>query len=199
MDKTRIIGDFLEINSDIIQAEFESKLPKFLKKFKFRKQRKRLLSNVSKLRESNMTLEVDNLIELFSYVYNNFYPETSYKCIKKCKINVDKGIYEAMINFDNQVSVIVIEEETYPKFNISSKIIVRDGVSEGIDIQTDKLFSDNNAKNEILSRINKELLNTICDYIEDIIKPYYGSEENNYGMVEESVLGIDITNHGRTE
>jgi len=194
MDKTRIIGDFLEINSDITQAEFESKLPKFLKKFKFRKQRKRLLNNVSKLRESNMILEVDNLIELFSYVYNNFYPEASYKCIKKCKL--DKDTYEAMVNFDNQVSVIVIDEEIYPKFNISSKIIVRDGVSEGIDIQTDKLFSDNIVKNEILYRINRELLSVICDYIEDIIKLYYDNKENNYGLVEESVLGIDITNHG---
>lgn len=197
MEKSRIIGDFLEINSDIVQAEFESKLPKFLRKLKFRKQRKRLLENVNKLRNSNMILEVDNIIEFFSYIYNNFYPETSYKSVFKCKVDIEKEIYEGVIKFDNQITIITIEKEFYPKFNVNSKIMITDSVSNGIDIQTDKLFSDNDRKNDILSKVNKILLDDICSYIEDIIKPYYDNKESNYELVEESVLGIDITNNGR--
>ena len=187
----RIIGDFLEINSDIVQQEFESKLPKFLKKLKFKKQRKRLLDNVDKLRNSNVILEADNLIEFFSYVYNN-YPETSYKSIFKCKIDTESELYEAIVQFDNQTSIITIEKDNYPKFNINSKVNVKDGISQGINIQVSKLFSDIETRNNILSAVNRVLLNDICDYIEEVIKPYYDNKETNDGIIEGSVLGISI-------
>ena len=192
MSSSRIIGDFLEINSDIVQAEFNSKLPKFIKKYKFRKQRKRLLDNVSKLRDSGIVLETDNIVELFSYIYNNFYPETSYKSIEKCKINTDIEAYEGIIKFDNIVSIITIEKDIYPKFNINTKINVSNGISQGINIEIDRLYSDNTKKNDILSRVNSELVNVICDYIEDIIKPYYNNKEDNNEVIEESVLGINV-------
>jgi hypothetical protein len=192
MENNRIIGDFLEINSDIVQQEFESKLPKFMKKMKSKKLRKRLLDNIDKLRNSNMILGTDNLIELFSYVYNNFYPEASYKSIIKCKVDLDKEEYEAVIQFDNQTSIITIEKDTYPKFNINSKIMISKGASKGINIQVHELFSDNPTKNEILSNVNRELLNIICDYIEEIVEPYLNNKENSNEYIEGSVLGVSI-------
>ena len=141
-----------------------------------------------------MILEADNLIEFFSYIYNNFYPETSYKSIEKCKVNTSTENYEAIVKFDNQISIITIEKDQYPEFIVASKIILSDGISHGINIQTDKLYSDNSKKNAILEEINKHLLNDICDYIEEIIKPYYTNKENKNEIIEGSVLGIDITN-----
>ena len=138
-----------------------------------------------------MILEADNLIEFFSYVYNN-YPETSYKSIFKCKIDTESELYEAIVQFDNQTSIITIEKDNYPKFNINSKVNVKDGISQGINIQVSKLFSDIETRNNILSAVNRVLLNDICDYIEEVIKPYYDNKETNDGIIEGSVLGISI-------
>lgn len=175
-NKARIIGDFLEINSYIVQDELSpSKLPKFIKKIRAHKQRKRLIALLDKFRDTGIVLEADNLIEFFSYIYNNFYPETKFGSIDKCRVDPEVGYYEAIVKFNNSIAIISIYNENYPKFNVCTKSTI---TSTGIDIETTKLRSDIKKKDDILKVINAVLVNDICDYIMSVIKPYYEDDKN---------------------
>lgn len=189
----RLIGDFLEINANIVQDEFESKIPKFIKKFKYKKLRQRLLDNVDKLRQSEIILNTDNLIEYFSYIVSNFYPETKYGVITKCRVDEASGLYEAVLSFENQSAIISIDKSRYPKFNVSSRIILEDETASGINIETEQLQSDTYKKDKILGRINNMLLNDICNFITDRIKPYQEDiKENDNNGDSEKFIQIRI-------
>jgi len=187
----RLIGDFLELNAYIVQEEFNSKFPKFIAKIKSKKQRKRLLNNVEKIRNSGVVLNVDNLMEYFSYLVSNYYPETEFGAIIRCRVDEYSGLYEAVLSVEKQTAIITIDKAAYPKFNVSSRIITDNNTSEGINVQTEELQSDKYKKNKILSRINEILLNDICDFILEKIKPYQEDIKENEDGDEFVQIRID--------
>lgn len=189
----RLIGDFIEINANIVQEEFQSKYPEFIKKFKSRRMRKRLLKNVERIRKSGIILDADNLIEYFSYIVSNYYPETKFGVISKCFIDESIGIYQAVITLEKQTAIILIDKSRYPKFSVSTKLLLKDETSTGINIEVDKLESSNYKKNKMLSLINTSLVNDICDFIVEKIKPYQEElKENEEDGDSEKVVQLRI-------
>ena len=82
----RIIGDFLEVNASILEKRVKSKLPKFISKFIWNKDKKKLLQNIDTLRNSDYILTMENISELSLYVYNNF-DDKKYKSIFLVKLS----------------------------------------------------------------------------------------------------------------
>ena len=165
----RIIGDFLEINADIISKEFKSKLPKFISKIHYNKYKKRLIKSATNLKNSNMILTKENLEELFSYCYNNYPPNGSYRSINKVMYNQDTGKYEGIIKFDNITAIIDIEKN-YDGFTIGVKEKnIESGEWNNFSIHCIRLDTKNNAALDTIKNINKQLLEDISNFILDII------------------------------
>ena len=167
----RIIGDFLEINADIVQKRFKSKLPSFLANIDEKYYRNKLIKRAKKMKNSNMILSIYNIYELFVYTYNNFPPDGKYKSIWRSKIMVsDNNVEaEAVIKFDNITSIISIDkneetldvnilEENNQYYTRCNKLLKHSKKGSKIDI--------------LLMRINKELLNIITDYIIETLEAY---------------------------
>ena len=174
----RIIGDYLEVNSYIVSQQFYSKLPKFMSRYRANKQRKRLLESLSKFRRSGYILEWDNLIELFTYIYNNFDQDHSYKNITKVELMEDS--LEALIEFDNYHALIFfdrlsnnVDSDTDIKFNLKMKYITN-VKTDGVDIYLSTLYTTHRKAYNYVKQLNDLLVNYTCDYIEDILKKYMG-------------------------
>ena len=178
-DDIRIIGDFMEINADLVAELYRSKAPKFIKKWKMKRVHKRLYSDIEKLRNSGYILNAYNLIEYFSFMYSRFYKEP-HQSIEKCIINTDESLYEAMIQFDGIDAIISIDKDVLPKFEIR----VRNS-SRSFSTQITRLYSENDKKNDILKIINDRLLNDICDYILELLKPYTEEEKDETNRVDQ--------------
>lgn len=174
MDSTntnRIIGDFLEVNADIVSFEHTSKLPKIIKKIISISQRSKLKKSVNKMRKG-FILTTDNISELFVYIYNNYPPHGSFKSIKTCKINdEDAKEIEGVLAFDNHQVVITIDKNI-PGFDIVVKTRKEDGGIDGISIHIDKMYSDKKHCHDIILKVNEILLNDLCDYILSVLNNY---------------------------
>lgn len=178
----RLIGDFLEINADIIYQRQISKLPKLFSNMKAKYYHKKLIKRVNRLKKSNYILTRDNLSELFSYIYNNFPPYGSYKSILTSKINNEdatqvEGVilfgstelksytniysYKAVISIDNEIN----------KMDVMVNLQKGDDY-ENLFFEIDKLYSENNKTSEILEILNKQLLDDLTDYILSVISLY---------------------------
>lgn len=168
----RIIGEFLEINADIVLFQHESKLPGFIKKSWAQWKRNKLKKMVNKLRKSDHILTLENLAELFVYLYNNYPPNGSYECIKLCKVLGDNSNQmEAIIKFADYNCVISIDKKD-PEFDIAVKRTSSDG-SQGFKIKTDKLYCKNRLVFATqLKEINECLKDVICKYIISILDSY---------------------------
>lgn len=170
---SRIIGDFLEINADIVLYEQSSpnKFVKIIRHFIAKRNRNKLLNSLKKLRDSNHILDTDNLLELFIYIYNNFPPKGSYNSIKTVKIlDEDGNKVEALVSFDNYSSLISIDKRE-SGFDIVIHEL-KEGNSNSCSIHCDKMYSDNPRTEDWLFIINGQLLNDMCDYIDSIITQY---------------------------
>lgn len=176
-DMSRIIGDFLEINADIIQQRESSKLPKFIANIRASYHHKKLIKAVNKFKKSKYILTKDNLAEFFAYTYNNFPPYGSYKSVLASKIN-DKNAneIEGIIKFDSYKAVITIDKR-YKKFDISIYNKVSQISSQSCSINVEKLYSEKEVSSELLSKINEKILEDMCDYILSIIMIYYDKEK----------------------
>ena len=161
MQRTRLIGDFLDINADI-NAEYnrESKIPKFIRKIKYKKYKKILVKEINDLRNSSISLNTDMIIEFFSYIISD---KGNYGCIKKCKLKDES--YLASITGDNIVAYITIYMDSYPEFTIDARYKDGKGATYGLSIQCSELYSSVSMNREILGEVNRLLLNVICNYI----------------------------------
>ena len=172
---TRIIGDFLEVNSDIVAQEFNSKLPKFISKRISHKKRKKLLTAIEKFRKSEYILSWVNLIELFTYIYNSFEPDHNYGVVSETVLTSNK--LEAIIYFDNYYCLIFFDQlppsNIYEdiKFNLKMKTINANG-NNGIDVYLSSLKGSSKRSQDLIEELNYVLKNTIVDYIEDVINKY---------------------------
>lgn len=168
-DSTRIIGDFLEINADIVERRFKSKLPKILANIEEKHSRNKLIKTAKKIRESDNTLNLYNLSELFIYTFNNFPPNGNYKSIMISKVVDEGNIIEAVIKFEDIVSIINIDK----KENTIDVNITQDNNTFFTRCNGLLKHSKKGSRVDIiLMRINKELLNTITDYIIETLESY---------------------------
>lgn len=168
-DSTRIIGDFLEINADIVERRFKSKLPKILANIEEKHSRNKLIKSAKKIQESNMILSIYNLSELFIYTFNNFPPNGKYKSIMISKVVNDSNNIEAVIKFEDIVSIINIDK----KENTIDVNITQDNNTFFTRCNGLLKHSKKGSRVDIiLMRINKELLNTITDYIIETLESY---------------------------
>lgn len=168
----RIIGDFLEINAQMVNQRETSKIPRFLSILRYKFYKRKLLKSLNKLRKSNHILNMNNLSELFSYTFNNFPPYGDFGHISASKINNSEATeLEAIVKSDSYRAVITIDKK-YDNFEISIYNKKSDISTERISISLDKLYTDIESISEIIDLINKNLLEDICDYIYESISHY---------------------------
>ncbi len=164
----RIIGDFLEVNASMLEKREKSKFPRFISNIIWKIDKKKLIKNIEKLRNSGYILSMQNLSELALYVYNNF-DNKKYKSIIKVKMDkmITYNSMEMILKFDNITSIF--------DFNDSDtfEIKILEIVDETKNTYNYTLHRLNNDKyNELLYKINEELRNVLCDYILHIILLY---------------------------
>lgn len=172
----RIIGDFFEINASILVKREKSKLPKFISKYIWKKNKNDILKNIEMLRNSDYILTYTNLTELFLYVFNNF-DDKRYKSIQLVKMNklINQSIIEVVVEFDNIKALLEFPQDST---SFELKIIEKDKVGQiksfnhtlnKLNVVAKGITSD---KDTPVSRLNKELKNILCDYIYDSISLY---------------------------
>lgn len=171
----RIIGDFFEINANIVKQEADSKLPSFLSKLRANFFRRKLLKSLYKLEKSNYVLNAENISELFTYIFNNYPPKGNYNSIAFSKVMERNGNVEieGIVRFD-KISCIINLSTEKSTFEISISSIDKDGERHQFNLFLDKLYTDekNTYYNDIVYQINKDLLKEIVNYTESVLKMY---------------------------
>lgn len=174
----RIIGDFIEINGDIISREYNSKLPKFIKSRIANMQRKKLLSNLDKFKNSNYILTWINIVELAYFVFNNFEPDHCFEEIKRVTVHNDR--LEMLVEFEKYYHCLLYFDELPDfdnddlsrltvKFNLKMRYI-SESKNEGIDVYIDELSNDNRDRiRTYQTKLNEVLKECIYKYIHSVI------------------------------
>lgn len=176
----RIIGDYMEINADIISAQLQSKYPKFISKFIAKRQKKKLISSIEKFRNSDYILNWYNLIEYFEYIYNRFFDaDRSYKSITKVAMNkLEYDIQlEAVFKIDKIIGTVffdAIPEEPSSNDHIKFNLVMRDQYihrqsTSSLNIYVDKLEFKSERNGYMVELLNQTLKNDICDFMIEII------------------------------
>ena len=165
----RIIGDFLEVNASMIEKREKSKFPKFIARFIWKQDKKKLLKNVEVLRNSGYILSMENLAELSLYVHNNF-DENKYKSIFFVKIDkmITYDSMEMVVKFDN-ITAIFDFDNNGATFDVKILELI-DGNKNTYNFTLHRLKVNNNG--ELLFKINEEIRGVLCDYIKEIISLY---------------------------
>lgn len=166
----RIIGDFLEINSDIIEERFYSKLPKFIAKYIENRQKKKLIKTVLKLSEYNLFLKKDNIYELALYIYNSF-REDGYKNIYLItyfpRLN---NRYIISVNIDDNYSAILTVDRESEKININITKVEKINVyGYDFDLTELKINSGNREIYKVIEKLNNILVDITISFIIDSI------------------------------
>jgi hypothetical protein len=171
--KDRLIGDVIEVNGDIVAQEYNSKLPKPIKKIYYNRYRKKLLKSIDKLVSSNHILTTDNLIEFFTVTFNNFPPDGRFNSIiRSVRDDVLNHCIEAVIKFDEYEYLITIDRLDYPNFRLICRRHIDEYTTDGINITTNKLFSANPKKSDYLEKINRQILKEIGEYLRSNVASY---------------------------
>lgn len=170
---SRLIGECLEINADIVKERTNTKLPSFIADIISSYYRKRLLKSVKKLRNSHYILTSENLLEFFNYTFNNFPPYGTYKSVSMSKIfdNDNYNTIVALIKFEDYTVDITIYSNIPDYFDINIINDSQQGTNKYF-LHLNSLYSENNNIKDILNIINEKLLNDITDYIIDTISIY---------------------------
>lgn len=165
----RLIGNFLEINGDIVKLELESRR-NFINKIKFKRMRKKLINHAKRIKKLNLLLTKDNLNELFYFIWNNYPPHGEFKEIKSTRINHDENYIESKIEYDEyQIVITIYQDEDDIEFQIRSSN--QENNKKNINISR-KDVSDNGEFKSIFENLNSKLLELISEYILEIITKY---------------------------
>jgi len=170
-DSSRIIGDFMEIHSDIIEEEFNSKSPKFIKRMKKKKYLKRLKKSITKLATSNIILDRDNLAEYFVFLYNNFSPSGTFRSTYRVyQRGEDYERMEAVLKFEDIYALIKINQEDPDGFEI---VVRKNGVGDqeqkSCSVRVNRLHSNNPYTQDLLSIVNSQVLEDMSEFLDKII------------------------------
>lgn len=165
----RIIGDSLEIYSDLIKSKNDEsdKRPKFIKNIIFKRYYKKLVKIVKKLYKANKPLTRANLVEYFTYIYNNYPPYGTYKHMSVVKMLSSSIV--AVFKVDNIKAKFIIREDE-KTFNLVLAITnTNTEVVQNYDINLETLYSDDTRFKDKLESINNSIHQDIADYILDAI------------------------------
>jgi hypothetical protein len=170
-DSSRIIGDFMEIHSDIIEQEANSKAPKIIKNMRKKKYLKRLKKSISKLASSKMILDRDNLAEYFIFLYNNFSPNGTFRSTYRVSQRGEEfERMEAVLKFEDIYSLIKINQEDPDGFDI---IVRKNGTGDqeqkSCTVRVNRLQSNNPYTQDLLSEVNSQLLKDMSEFLDQII------------------------------
>ena len=175
----RIIGDFLELHAEINSmstSDDYKRYPKFIKNIIIKKYHKKLVNTVSRLRSANQPLTRDNLIEYFTYLFNNYPPHGTYKSTTVVK-KLD-GIIFAVVKIDNmKIKFNIGLDEN--NFNIVIHASKEDDNIKSYDVSLRKLYTENKKVSDMIDRINQVLISDMTDYILENIETcvYSGKKE----------------------
>ena len=165
LNNNRLIGDFFETNAAIGYEESSNeKSPKFLVKWRAKRQRKKLISIINNLCDSEYVLTRDNIYELFVYLFNNadIYNKDNIKIFKPESSDADDRI-EGVIKLDNLMTLIHLEHNTsFMEITIEAK---SENNSSKIEINRSELADNMGIAEESLKKINKYLLSIIKDFL----------------------------------
>ena len=179
----RIIGDFLEINADMIYQRDRSRLPKFLSRLRYQVNNKKLLKRVEVFRNSDIYLSKENIIELLNYLQNTF-DDIHHNNIVKASFNNDTTI--TIYSFDNY---IIDASVTFDHDNFLGVINIEPPNNKFMEIRiryyddNEKIINNYNYSIQkfdnrfVLERINFILRNFIADYIKSILDTYGGKND----------------------
>lgn len=174
----RIIGDFLELHADInsmSSSDEYKRYPGFIKNIIIKRYHKKMINTVKKLKNANQPLTKDNLIEYFTYLFNNYPPYGSYKSTTVVK-KLNEMIFATVRIDDMKVKFnIRLDEDS---FNIVINVPNGEN-SKSYDTSLRKLYSENKKTTDMIDKINKTLISDMTDYILDNISTcvYDGSKE----------------------
>lgn len=184
----RIIGDFFEINSDIVYNEHTSKFPKFIARLISKYYRNKLIKKVDELSGNNMILETENVSEIFAYLYSSFPPKGKFGCIRLVSFNSISQTYTSTISFNvdndaqiSSISGIITIDPLDPGMSIQLISYNSKNESKGINIQTDTLSTNNPMFSKVFEYLNYNLIETMKEYIKiNLLK--FNNKEKKYGL-----------------
>ena len=185
-----IIGDCIQMNTDIINQYNDSKLPKFIIKLLILRKKRKLLDCVNKIKRGNVPLTRVDLISFFNYIMSSFPLEERFGHIYNCRIITTEfeSFLEACINIEDSIlhhSTIKKIQAVF-KFNIfmgnQEKFTLNLSVIDDIDFRfhfdidlkelfynDKKYLSDENfLLTESIKIINNTIYNDISDYIKNV-------------------------------
>ena len=158
-----------------------SKLPSFISKFIENRRRDRLIKIVKKLKKANAPLSRTNLIELFTYIFNNFSPDGEYKSIKGIKhIVIDESIesWVAMIAVNDEFTAIIKIKMSDSGFSVELKIPDGSGFMTRDISDISFLLAGDIEIDQYLEKLNLTLISVMADYILDNLSMYKKSKGN---------------------
>lgn len=166
----RIIGDFFEINADNLKYKIDNKKNPF-SIIIYKINQYKLKSRVKKLRNLNIVLNKNNIIEFVSYICNNYPPAGSYKNIKKSKIGMKDTEVEFVISFDNITAII---NTIFENISIIIKVTNEDNSTTRYNLELPELEANSSARDirEVINKVNNKLVEIMCDYIEENLNKY---------------------------
>lgn len=188
-ETNRIIGDILEINSDIIRQRVESKSPKIITSLKERHYRNRLEKLIKRFNKDKIVLDKSNIQELLVYLYT--YNEAKYKeitnIVMKSQFGVDAIVADLLIDPD----ISYIKDIKYV-INISSReeemsiLMIIHRVEGTVLTNTLKLNSlsyfDIDGELQIaVSKLNDTLLNILESFLLEYLERF----KHNKGYMKE--------------
>lgn len=171
----RIIGDCMEINAEIVEQRFTSKLPKFIARIREKYYRDKLIKIITKLKVANKPLTSNNLFEFFIYLYNNYPPKGSYKDIGYSVIIESSNRLIAKITGEKWDGQIKIDLSDLTKFELYLTVYKEVNLNT-YNFTLKELTVSLEEVSDYVSEMNTIILNNMSDYIIE-----YLSRFNNNG------------------
>lgn len=167
----RLIGDCLEINADIIDTRFHSKLPKFIANLRAKYYMNKLIKTAEKIAAANTPLDKENIQELAMYLFNNYKPHGEYKRISYTKF-MNSGYYIMKLDVAKDFTSIFTIPETGDRFTLNIRAANNDGGFEGYELELKTLATEKDDIKDKLLLINQALVQTISEYVIDTVLAY---------------------------
>ena len=175
---TRLIGNFIEINADILAEQINSKHPKFIASIIANRNRKRLLKLANKLSKKDIILDRSNLAEFFTYIHNHY--EGKYGIIRNIIISGNEYDYEisATVIIDDDIRYIInIDQQKEMQIVCYTSYKTSNG---GFNTFKTRLYSERPEYREYIELLNKGLREELFRYIHEAIGAYSEKGKNGY-------------------
>lgn len=175
---TRLIGNFIEINADILSEQINSKHPKFIASIIANRNRKKLLKLANKLSKKDIILDRNNLAEFFTYIHNHY--EGKYGIIRNIIISGNEYDYEisATVIIDDDIRYIInIDQQKEMQIVCYTSYKTSNG---GFNTFKTRLYSERPEYREYIELLNKGLREELFRYIHEAIGAYSEKGKNGY-------------------